>query len=91
MKVLQCMSNNDVGIAKGPDVSCYIRIKGHELKKEQERQEVKGAAEEIERLRDLHLWEQSMNERKKQEEKRSAMKAHQVRTTFTDRVNQMLF
>ncbi len=49
------------------------------MKKEQERQEVKGEAEEIERLRDLHLWEQSMNERKKQEEKRSAMKAHQVR------------
>ncbi|KAF4108746.1 cilia- and flagella- associated protein 210 [Onychostoma macrolepis] len=53
------------------------QIKDHEMKKAQERQEVKCAAEEIEQLRDLHLWEQSMNERKKQEEKRSAMKAHQ--------------
>ncbi|XP_052422203.1 cilia- and flagella- associated protein 210-like [Carassius gibelio] len=53
------------------------QIKDHELKKEQERQEVKREAEEVERLRDLHLWEQSMNERRKQEEKRSVMKAHQ--------------
>ncbi|XP_016118652.1 coiled-coil domain-containing protein 173-like, partial [Sinocyclocheilus grahami] len=52
------------------------QIKDHEMKKEQERQEVKREAEEIERLRDLHLWEQSMNECKKQEEKRSVMKAH---------------
>ncbi|XP_050974507.1 cilia- and flagella- associated protein 210 [Labeo rohita] len=53
------------------------QIKDHDMKKEQERQEVKREAEEIERLRDLHLWEQSMNERKRQEEKRGAMKAHQ--------------
>uniref|UniRef100_A0A8C1TSD0 Coiled-coil domain containing 173 n=1 Tax=Cyprinus carpio TaxID=7962 RepID=A0A8C1TSD0_CYPCA len=53
------------------------QIKDHEMKKEQERQEVKHEAEEIERLRDLHLWEQSMKEHKKQEEKGSVMKAHQ--------------
>uniref|UniRef100_A0A8C1PC57 Trichohyalin-plectin-homology domain-containing protein n=1 Tax=Cyprinus carpio TaxID=7962 RepID=A0A8C1PC57_CYPCA len=53
------------------------QMKDHELKKEQKRQEVKRAAGEIERLRDLHLWEQSMIERKKHEEKRSVMKAHQ--------------
>lgn len=49
------------------------------MKKEQERQEANREAEEIERLRDLHLWEQSMNERKKLEEKGSVMKAYQVR------------
>ncbi|KAL0184902.1 hypothetical protein M9458_020598, partial [Cirrhinus mrigala] len=53
------------------------QIKDHDMKKEQERQEVKCEAEEIERLRDLHLWEQSMNERKRQEEKRGVMKAYQ--------------
>ncbi|XP_059418502.1 cilia- and flagella- associated protein 210 [Carassius carassius] len=53
------------------------QIKDHEMKKEQERQEAKREAEEIERLRDLHLWEQSMNERKKLEEKGSVMKAYQ--------------
>lgn len=75
---------HDVGHAKGPDVSCSIRMKDHELKKEQKRQEVKRAAGEIERLRDLHLWEQSMIERKKHEEKRSVMKAHQVRRSLNN-------
>lgn len=51
--------------------SLKLQLKDHEMKKEQERQEVKREAEEIERLRDLQLWEQSMKERKKQEEKRS--------------------
>ncbi|XP_002663472.1 cilia- and flagella- associated protein 210 isoform X1 [Danio rerio] len=52
------------------------QIVDHELEKEQERQEVKREAEEIERLRNLHLWEQAMKERKKQGEKRSILKAH---------------
>ncbi|KAK7169506.1 hypothetical protein R3I93_005466 [Phoxinus phoxinus] len=55
--------------------SLRLQFKDHEMKKEQERQEIKREAEEIERLRDLHLWEQSMKERKNQEEKRSTMNA----------------
>jgi len=49
------------------------------MKKEQERLKIKREAEEIERLRDLQLWEQSMKERKIQEEKRSTMNAFRVR------------
>ncbi|XP_077071483.1 cilia- and flagella- associated protein 210 [Siphateles boraxobius] len=55
--------------------SLKLQFKDHEIMKEQERQEIKKEAEEIERLRDLHLWEQSMKERKNQEEKRSTMNA----------------
>ncbi|XP_048050569.1 protein CFAP210 [Megalobrama amblycephala] len=63
--------------------SLKLQLKDHEMTKEQERQEVKREAEEIERLRDLNLWEQSMKERKNQEEKRSMMKA--LRDHLTNR------
>ncbi|KAG1945095.1 hypothetical protein F2P79_013950 [Pimephales promelas] len=55
--------------------SLKLQLKDHEMKKEQERLKIKREAEEIERLRDLQLWEQSMKERKIQEEKRSTMNA----------------
>lgn len=38
-------------------------------------------AEEVQRLRELYLWEQAMNEQKKREDKINIMKAHQVRFT----------
>ncbi|XP_067300612.1 cilia- and flagella- associated protein 210 [Pseudorasbora parva] len=63
--------------------SLKLQLKDHELKKEQERQEVKKEAEEIERLQDLQLWEDSMKERKKQEEKRSMMNS--LRDHLTNR------
>ncbi|XP_056611181.1 cilia- and flagella- associated protein 210 isoform X2 [Triplophysa dalaica] len=52
------------------------QIKNHEVKKEQEKQEVRKEASEIERLRQLRLWERATTEQKKEEEKRKMMKAH---------------
>lgn len=49
------------------------------MKKEQEKQEVRKEASEIERLRQLRLWERATTEQKKEEEKRKMMKAHRVR------------
>ncbi|XP_076858787.1 cilia- and flagella- associated protein 210 [Brachyhypopomus gauderio] len=52
------------------------QIKEHERAREQERVEVEKEAEELQQLQELCLWEQSMHEQKKKEEKRSIMKAH---------------
>ncbi|TRY92810.1 hypothetical protein DNTS_024876 [Danionella cerebrum] len=52
------------------------QIMDQEVKKKQEKQEIKMEAEEIERLKNLHLWELSMQEHKKQEEKKSLLKAN---------------
>ncbi|KAK7127216.1 hypothetical protein R3I94_018409 [Phoxinus phoxinus] len=48
------------------------------MKKEQERQERRREAEEMKRLRDLHLREQAIKERQNQEEKRRRMNAFRV-------------
>lgn len=62
---------------------CLFRIKDHEVQKKQEEQEMRKEAQEIERLRQLHLWEQAVTEQKKDEEKRNVMKAHRVRLSHT--------
>lgn len=51
--------------------------------KEQEEQEMRKEAREIERLRQLHFWEQALTEQKKEEEKRNTMKTHRVRLSHT--------
>ncbi|XP_055072333.1 cilia- and flagella- associated protein 210 [Misgurnus anguillicaudatus] len=56
--------------------SLQRQIKDHEVMKEQERQEIRKEAQEIERLRELHYWERAMAEQKKEDERRNMMKAH---------------
>uniref|UniRef100_W5KEG4 Cilia and flagella associated protein 210 n=1 Tax=Astyanax mexicanus TaxID=7994 RepID=W5KEG4_ASTMX len=53
------------------------QIKEHDHTKAWEKMEERKEAEETQRLRQLFLWEQSMHEQNKQEEKRNIMRAHQ--------------
>ncbi|KAI1898177.1 hypothetical protein AGOR_G00069660 [Albula goreensis] len=52
------------------------QMREQEIIREKERRESKMEAEELQRLKDLHDWERSMQEQKRQEGKRSVMKAH---------------
>ncbi|KAM6986716.1 cilia- and flagella- associated protein 210 [Aplochiton taeniatus] len=52
------------------------QAKVHELAREREKLEDKMEGEEIQRLKELHQWEQSMEKQRKADEKRNIMKAH---------------
>ncbi|KAG9340986.1 hypothetical protein JZ751_020180, partial [Albula glossodonta] len=52
------------------------QMREQQIIREKERRESKMEAEELQRLKDLHDWERSMQEQKRQEEKRSVMNAH---------------
>ncbi|XP_065107478.1 cilia- and flagella- associated protein 210 [Paramisgurnus dabryanus] len=75
-KVLQ-KKQNQVAVSE----SLQRQIKDHEVTKEQERQEIRKEAQEIERLRELHYWERAMAEQKKEDERRNMMKAHREHLT----------
>lgn len=55
------------------------------MNREREKLENKKEAEELQRLKELFLWEQCMQEQKKEEQKRNTMKAHMVR--YLDVIN----
>ncbi|XDV51045.1 hypothetical protein PO909_019998 [Leuciscus waleckii] len=57
--------------------SWKLQCKANEMKKEKKRQEIRREVEEMEQLIDYDLRIQAMKECKKQEEKRSSMKAYQ--------------
>ena len=59
----------------------FLRMRNVELARAQEKLENVKEGEEIQRLRELHLWEQSVARQRQVEQKKSTMQAHLVRKT----------
>ena len=57
----------------------FPRMRNVELAREKEKLEDEKEGEEIQRLRELHLWEQSAEKQRQAEQKRNTMQAHMVR------------